>query len=209
MSAAATEPWVLQEPKKPRKWQLTDFQRKILLERYDGRKATIDELMRYFPGVPRWRVKHWAGELGLARRKEPNWTADDVAYLEQQLGHRRVEAIAKHLGRTVTAVKLKSKRLGINQTSEGYTMRGLCLGLGVDHHKVEKWLAAGWLRGARRHTERTVMQGGDTWYFSDQAIYELVRNHPNEIDPRRVEWIWLVDILTDPHRKVAAKGGQP
>jgi hypothetical protein len=33
------------------------------------------------------------------------------------------------------------------------------------------------------------------WRFTDRAIFELVRDHPNAIDPRRVAWLWLVDIL--------------
>lgn len=33
------------------------------------------------------------------------------------------------------------------------------------------------------------------WRFSDRAIYELVRDHPGEIDPRRADWLWLVGIL--------------
>lgn len=162
------------------KYVISDAQRRILLERYDGKTETIDELMRYFPGVPRWCVRKWARDLGLARAKERFWSQEDIEYLEKNLHKKSLGAIAKHLGRTKTAVKLKAKRLSINKTNEGYTMRGLMLGLGMtNHHRVQYWME----------------QGGDIWLFTDIAIRNLVKNHPEEIDPRRADWLWLVDVL--------------
>lgn len=174
------------------KYVLSDACRRILLERYDGRTATLDDLMRYFPGVPRWCVRKWACDLGLARRKEPLWTEEEVAFLERNLHKKRIADIARHLGRTQTAVKIKARRLGVNKTQEGYTLRGLCLGLGVDHHKVYGWVERGWLIGHRRQTDRP---SGDIWWFTDAAIRKLVVQHPCEIDPRRADWLWLVDLL--------------
>jgi hypothetical protein len=171
--------------------------RRLLLARYDGTTATLDDLMRmHFTtrGIPRWKVKQWAQQLGLSRQKEPPWTPDEIAYLEQYLHRVKLAEIAAHLGRTTIAVQLKAKRLGLRKTGEGYTMRGLCLGLGVDHRAVTRWIEAGWLKGTRRQSERVTR---DIWYFSDQAIRALVREHPSEIDPRRVDWLWLVDVLLD------------
>jgi hypothetical protein len=104
--------------------------------------------------------------------------------------------IAKYLHRTKTAVKLKAKRLGVSKgTQEGYTLGGLCLALGCDHHKVQKWIERGWLTGRRRKSERTTSQGGDMWLFVDKDIRKFVIAHPNEIDQRRVDFLWLVDLL--------------
>ena len=177
------------------KWTLDEPGRRLIEARYDGRTATIDELAERLR-VPRWQVRKWGAQLGLARQKEPRWSEADLDYLERAVGRVGVAQIAQRLGRTRTAVKLKMKRLSLRATDDGYTMRGLCEGLGVDHHRVRKWLDAGWLRGTRRQTERVEVQGGDMWYFSDAAIRNLVREHPTEIDPRRCEWVWLVDILT-------------
>lgn len=172
--------------------------RALILARYDGRTETIDDLTRRL-GVPRWRVKRWAYELGLGRLnpKQPNWTEDEVQYLERVMARMSIRRIAKALGRTETAVLLKAKRLGLRKSGEGYTLRGLCEGLGCDHHKVHQWVAAGWLRGTRRHSERTEANGGDMWLFTALAIRQLVRDHPLEVDPRHVDWVWLVDILTN------------
>lgn len=174
---------------------LSDFQRRLLLEKYDGHPATIDALMSYFPSVPRWRVKRWATELGLSRQKEPFWTQEEMDFLERHINRLSLKKIAKQLGRTQTAVKLKAKRLHLNKTQDGYTMRGLCLGLGCDHHKIERWIAKGWLKGHRRHSDRTPQQGGDMWYFSDQAVSKFIKEHPEELDPRRFDWLWVVDLL--------------
>lgn len=176
------------------RWVLDDRGRRLLLEGYDGRSETIDRLARQL-GAPRWRVKHWASALGLARQKEPRWSEAERDYLSEHLHRQSVAAIARHLGRSVCAVKLQAKRMGVVKSGEGYTLRALELALGVDHHKIQRWVADGWLRGTRRQTERTDVQGGDMWLFTDAAIRELVRRHPQEIDPRRADWLWLVDVL--------------
>lgn len=174
------------------KYILDEPGRRLLLARYDGKSETIDELAKRL-AVPRTIVKYWAREIGLARRKEPRWTPEDEAYLEQNLHKSSIDAIAKRLGRTKTAVKLKAKRLGVNKCGQqGYTMRGLCLGLGCSHHTVLKWLEKGWIKGRHRHTERA---DHDVWCFSDDAIRKFILQHPNEIDQRRFDWLWVVDVL--------------
>lgn len=174
------------------KYLLDEPGRRLILAKYDGRKETIEELAEMLC-VPRWKVRRWASDLGLARSRDPRWTQDEIAYLERYLHLQSLDTIAKKLRRTKTAVRLKAKRLGINKCyQEGYTLRGLCLGLGCDHHKIRKWIEKGWLKGRRRGTER---EANDCWYFSDAAIRDLVRHHPEEIDPRRADWLWLVDIL--------------
>lgn len=45
--------------------------------------------------------------------QKPNWTKDELAYLSERWGNVSVPAIAKKLGRSVEAVKLKAGRLGL------------------------------------------------------------------------------------------------
>lgn len=178
------------------KYFLDEPGRRLILARYDGKPETITELAERL-AVPRWTVKKWGRELGLARQREPRWTSEDEEYLRRNLHRSSLGDIAKKLGRTKVSVKLKAKRLGVNKCEqEGYTMRGLCLGLGCDHKQVERWLDKGWIKGRRRHTERTSQQGGDVWYFSDDAIRKFITHHPREVDQRRFDWLWVLDILT-------------
>lgn len=174
---------------------LTDQGRRLLLETYDGTSACIDMLVERL-GVPRWKVNRWAGDLGLARQKEPYWTQEDEDYLERNLHRKSVADIAKTLNRTQVAVRLKAKRLGVNKLyQEGYTMRGLCMALGCDHRKVKTWVERGWLKGTRRQSERVTVQGGDVWLFTNRDVRHFVIKHPTEIDQRRCDWIWMVDLL--------------
>ncbi len=177
------------------KYFLDEPGRKLLLARYDGTKKTIDELTARLH-VPRYIVKKWGRQLGLARQKEPFWTKADEGYLAANLGRRSITAIAKTLNRTPTAVKLKAKRLGVHKGQDGYTMCGLEVALGADHHKIERWMKLGWLKGERRHSERTHQQGGDMWRFTDANIRDFVQAHPMEIDQRRMDWLWMVDLLS-------------
>jgi hypothetical protein len=130
------------------KYFLDEPGRRLLLAKYDGRTETIDELAERLH-VPRWVVMRWARGLGLTRRKEPPWTREEMNYLESYLYKTSIASIAKHLGRTQTAVQSKAKRLGINKHQEGYTMSGICQGFGCDTKTVKKWLSRGWLRGQR------------------------------------------------------------
>ena len=79
--------------------------------------------------MPRHTVRHWAQTLGVARTKEKNWSEAEVAYLEANFHRRHVSTMAKKLNRTITAVSLKTKRLGIRKCGEGYTARSLAVGL--------------------------------------------------------------------------------
>lgn len=181
-------------PKGGKKYFLTDQQRRMILNEYIGTQENITDLM-YRLGAPRWRVVRWAQELGLCRRgvKAPYWTEEEERYLESHLHRQKIGIIAKHLGRTETAVKLKAKRLGVNKKGEGYTARGLGLGLGCDSHKIIKWVEKGWLKAARRGTDCVF----DYWLFLDQDIRDFLIAHPLEIDQRRMDWLWVIDILSN------------
>lgn len=200
-------PWLLHRSYRPLKYVLSDYQRHLLLEQYDGRTETIDRLMRHFPNVPRWRVGRWAQELGIHRGDRKPWNETELTTLRSLLGVLPSKEIARRMGRTVASVEVRAKRLGISlRCSEGYTMRELSEGLGADHHKIEQWIARGWLREGIR-ISRTEQSGPhNPWRFRERAIYELVRDHPSEIDPRRVDWLWLVSILTS--RGGSASGRQ-
>jgi hypothetical protein len=115
------------------KYVLSEHGRQLLLNMYDGTPACIDLLVQRV-GAPRWKIKKWASELGLARQKEPRWTEQDEDHLRRNLHRSSLADIAKYLHRTKTAV-------------------------GCDHHKVQKWIERGWLTGRRRKSERTTSQG--------------------------------------------------
>jgi len=133
----------------------------------------------------------------VARLKDGPWSEDEVSFLRNSVRRTGLKKIAQALGRSETAIKLKAKRLGIRKlvTGDGYTMRSLERGLGVDHHQVERWIRHGWFAGERRESQRHGRQRGDIWYFTAEAIRELIRRHPEEVDRRRVDWTWFIEVL--------------
>jgi hypothetical protein len=148
-------------------------------------------------GFPRWQIKKHAASLGLTMHQDKRpWTAEEVEKLEGWLGKVSAATIAKRLGRTESSVVLKIKRLGVSRrVSNGYTMRDLEACLGEDHHKIQRWIACGWLRDRRQGTRRHDGQGGDVHRFHENDIVEFIKTHPQEINLAKVEPTWFLDLV--------------
>lgn len=177
------------------KYFLSDEAREMILREYDSHNSR--ELAGRLE-VPAWRVRRWAAELGVARSKERPWSEQDLQYLRRHIGHTAWRTIAKHLGRTVTAVKLKAKRIGrtkMGQGSEGFTANQVAKRLGVDRHKVMSWIQQEKLIASRRRSLRTPQQGGDAYFIARAALRLFVQMYPEEIDLRRVDKFWFIELL--------------
>ena len=176
----------------PLKYPLTEERAEILRREYDS-KNRREFAVRW--GVPAWVITRWAQSLGVSRTKEPPWTPDQVELLERRLSTWGWRRLAKATGRTVFAVKLKAKRLQLRKMhTEGMTAQMLALSFGVDSHVVLRWIRHGWLRARFRNTDRTPQQGGDAYYLTDRAIRQFIKSHPEEIDFRRVDKLWFIDL---------------
>lgn len=179
-----------------KKWFWNDIADGLLHRLYDptvrGRSQEIAARLK----VPRWVVNRRAAALGLSRPKDRPWSAGDEAHVEANFHHTSVKTLARKLGRSPTAVQLKAKRLGLRKYDEGYTALSLAEALGVDPHWVLARIRSGKLRASRRHTERTAQQGGDSWLITDEAVVKFVRDHPYDIDLRKVDSLWFMDLIT-------------
>jgi len=154
-------------------------------------------------GVPRWLVTRRGGTLGLARVKEPAWSAEETVLLERW-GHLTDAVIQRKLKavgfqRSVNGIHLKLKRLRIKQNLDGYSAWSLATAFGVDSHKVTNWIRRKMLRANLRGTARTETQGGDTFWITQGAVREFVFSYPDEVDLRKVEKWWFLDLLTNGH----------
>ena len=177
----------------PQKYILDERGRRLILERYDGKRETTTELAAHL-GVPRRVLQEWARQLGKGRRRGPyrEWTEQEIEYLEGHYHNTALTVMSRHLGRSTADIRWRAKQLGVRQTGEGYTGRGLAEALGCDEHKVLLWVEKGWLKGTKRQTGRAEH---DIWYFSDRAVRSFVLKHPAEVDPRRFDWLWLASVL--------------
>src|SRR6266508_4402855 len=180
-------------PKK--KWFWNDLSDALLRRMYDptvpGRSQTLANRLR----VPRWAVNRRAAALGLSRRKERPWSQVEEAYLESNFHHISVKALARRFWRSPKAVKLKAKRLGLRKYEEAYTACSLAEALGVDPHCVLARIRSGKLRASHRQTERKPEQGGDSWLITDEAVIDLIRDHAYDIDLRKVDNVWFMDLI--------------
>jgi hypothetical protein len=181
-------------PKK--KWFWTEAMDALLRRMYDPSVKGRPQEIAYRLRMPRWAVNRRAIALGLSRPKDRPWTSQEEAYLEGNFHHVSVKALARKLGRSPTAIKLKAKRLGLRKYGEGYTACSLAEALGVDPHWVLARIRSGKLRASHRHTERTPEQGGDSWLITDEALLEFLREHPYDIDLRKVDSLWFMDLIS-------------
>jgi hypothetical protein len=131
--------------------------------------------------------------------KERTWCPAEEELLEQ-FGHLSPMAIKRRLenagySRSVAAIQVKLNRNRIKSNLDGYSACGLADAFGVDVHKVLMWIRRGLLRAERRGTQRTISQGGDTWWIPRREVRRFVLRAPEEIDLARVEKIWFLDLL--------------
>ncbi|TAM79782.1 MAG: hypothetical protein EPN47_18490 [Acidobacteria bacterium] len=156
------------------------------------RGRVIRELMRQ-TGFPRWYVKRQAQRLGLTMHADRRpWTDQELETLDKLLGKLSAATIAKRLKRTETSVVMKIKALGHSRRiTEGYTIRDLELCLGEDHHKIEKWIAAGWLRDRFQANGN----GHDIHRFSEKEILSFMKARSQEINLGKVDQTWFLDLV--------------
>ncbi len=175
---------------------LTDYARRLLLERYDGTTGAIDELVRLL-GVPRQRIHSWARRLGLTRKICLPWTAAEDAYLEEWAARLPVEQMARHLGRSWKTVRQRMDLLGATKQRAGYTVASLASALGCSEAPIRDWIARGWLKATRRQSERTSAQGGDFWLITDDQLVEFVLRHGEamRVHWTQIRWNWLISVL--------------
>lgn len=184
---------------KEQKYFLTPEIEALLRDRYDpaipGRCQQIATQL----GWPKWGVGKLARWLGLGRIKERRWTTAETDYLASHYHRIKLKTMARKLKRTVVAVHLKAKRLGYRKAfnGEGYTARGLAIALGVDEHFVTARIRAGKIRSRWRQTERHGTQGGDVYYISERAVIHFIAAHPMDIDLRKVDQLWFIELIAD------------
>ena len=152
-------------------------------------------------GMPHWALKKRAGELGLARAKEQPWSEPELGILARYawMTDERIRLKLKAAGyaRTVTGIHLKLKRMRFKHDLSFYSANGLAQALGIDNHTVARWIRAGHLKAKHRGTERTDHQGGDTYLIHEKDVRRFILEHPTDIDLRKVDQLWFLDVITN------------
>jgi hypothetical protein len=163
-------------------------------------------------GLPRWKVTRYAISQGWTARtnKEPDWTAKEIDILERS-AHRAPEVIQRYLKRagfkrSVTGIILKRKRMRLLQNLEGQSAQGLAGCFGIDVHCVMRWINRGQLKAMPRGLHRTPQQGGDIYLIKDRWVRDFVLANLAEVDLRKVDKYWFVDLIANGSKNGEAVG---
>ena len=181
--------------------QIDQLIREIYLSQRDARtRMGIRPLARKV-GMPHWALKKRARELGLARTKELPWSEPELAILARYawMTDERIRLKLKAAGyaRTVTAIHLKLKRMKFKQDGSFYSAYSLAQALGIDPHAVTRWIKGGHLKAKSRGTARTPQQNGDSYIIQERDIRRFILDHPTDIDLRKVDQLWFLDLITN------------
>jgi len=190
---------------KPVKYTVSPLQSEQIRKTYQASTGSgeIAELAKRLR-LPRWKITRHAQKMGwIAKgKKEPYWTEEEektlqhfARYCPEKIQLKMVAA--GYARRTVAAICLKMKRLRCRQNIEGYSARFVSECLGVDVHFVTRAINTGKLRAKKRGTARTEEQGGDMWFIREWDIRAYIIENVNEIDIRKVDKTWFVDLLAN------------
>jgi len=124
------------------------------------------------------------GHVARPWNRPEHWSKAEVEYLERSYGRRADEAIARHLGRTVSGVRLRAKRLGLRKRDIGLSAREVAGLLGVDESAVSKiWIRRGLLRARPGFP---IGGGRRQWVIDEPDVETFIREHGHWIDATRV-----------------------
>jgi hypothetical protein len=189
-------------PGKPVKWVVTPDAHEAIRKVYvtaTGNGEVRDLAKRL--GLPRWKVARYAISQGWIARtnKEPDWTEKELEILRRS-AHRSPEVIQKALKRagfkrSVTGIIVKRKRQHYLRNIEGQSAHSLAECFGIDAKPVLRWIHRGQLKAMKRGLHRTPQQGGDIYLIKDEWVREFILENVSEVDLRKVDKYWFVDLL--------------
>jgi hypothetical protein len=181
--------------------QIDQLIREIYLNHRDAKTRPGIRQLAKKVGMPHWALKKRARELGLARTKELPWSEPELEVLARNawMSDERIRLKLRAAGyaRTVTGIHLKLKRMKFKHDGSFYSASGLSQALGIDSHAVTRWIKSGHLKAKFRGTARTEQQNGDIYLIHEKDVRRFILEHPTDIDLRKVDQLWFLDLLTN------------
>jgi transposase len=119
-----------------------------------------------------------------------NWTKEEIRYLDENWGVFPLETLSRHLGRTKTAIIVKSKRLklgGDYNSGEYLSARQVSKMLGVDDHTVTDY----WVKKCGLKVSFKRMRHRKMHLISYEDLLIWLKNNPDKWDSRRVKHLGL------------------
>jgi transposase len=125
------------------------------------------------------------------------WPKDQVEYLEERWGAVSIKAIAKYLGKSVNAVKIKADRLGLGRnllSYDGITVNQLALAINTSYSLVKHWIKRyGFPAKSKVFANEKpilVVRYEDFWKWAEEYkhLLNFARVEPNILGPEP-EWV--------------------
>lgn len=179
--------------------------RRAVLSGKRGALKKLEQTTNRSRGWLTWR----AMRLGLLpERKRTVWTAEEDALLESLSG-RTAETIArifkaKGFARSPRAIYVRLYKKGLdNSDPDTHTASDLARLFGISRNVIDRWLTKGWLKAERG---RLSPRPGNPvfWRIRRENVKRFVRDYPGEIDLRKVDSYWFIELLAGPPRRAQA-----
>lgn len=182
----------------------TEDEEGILRRDYDGTWQTVERLANALNRTAN-AVKGKATLLGLRRQAHPPvWTKREIAVLTAWGEKQSAQWIQanKLPKRTLTAIQIKLKRLGIElRLRDGwFTKRDVCELLGRDHRWVQARIDRGEIPASHHHGHAPQKNGSGSWHIDAVDLRRWVIEHCGELTGRNVDLGGLVALLIEAAR---------
>lgn len=201
--------------------QWTPDQIEIIRRDFTGTKESIrriaDHLSYEFgEEITPAMVTHQVNKLGIAGIWEravrgPEWTVREDEQLRERVSRGQDwEMIGKALGRSATAVMVRSKRIGAYRWARTgwYTKKDLMEILGVDHKRIQRWIDEGELK-ARPYNVDPQQAGGGYWIIQEEDLRNFLVNHSMELTGRNVDLYSIVNLFQSSGRHYPGPENNP
>ena len=178
------------------KYVLDERQTRLMNDLYDGTRERVDLLAREI-GLPREIIKRIAYRMHITK-SSAIWSPEEEEFLRKNIHRISMEQMKKSLKRDRATIYRKAHALRLFREYEGsgYTLADLKLLFGFDKNanaSIYTWIKKGWLKGRKIVTKFHTEQ----WEFSCKNIRDFVLAHPEQVNPKRFDWIALANILAD------------
>ena len=162
-------------------------------------KADFERFSKRY-SIPRWKITRYAMTQGWSNQRyriRRDWTEEELRILERNARYspdtirRKLEQAGYK--RTYTSIQVKRKRMHYLQNLNGQSANSLAQCLGMTPNTVIRHIKAGRLKATKRGTERP----DDMWHIKDSSIRKFIINNVDDIDLRKVDKYWFIDLLTN------------
>lgn len=178
------------------KW--TEEEKEIVRRDYRGTNQSTQRIAGNL-GVTFFAVKGQAANMGIMRDKSPDWTENEIRILTDMINEVPPLTIARRLNRSVNAVVVKSKRLGLKRRYRNgwYVKAEVTEICGVGHKKVQRWIDKGWLKASWHTGNKPQKAGMSVWHISEADFRDFIINHHSELQGRNVDLFQIINLLLE------------